>query len=62
MKYKVISNRFSGAELGSTLTEEDLVGCNVGALIEGGHLSVVSSRAVKAAASAEADEADTEES
>ena len=61
MKYKVLSHRLVGFAEGSTLNEEDLVGCNVGALVEGGHLQVVSSRAVKAAASAEADEAASQE-
>ena len=59
MKYKVVGNHnVSGFAPGDVIGSEELDGCNIGLLVEGGHLEIVQSRAVKAAASAEADEAD----
>lgn len=38
MAYKVNSDIFVPASLGSTVTESDLEGCNIDALVEAGHL------------------------
>lgn len=62
MKYKVVGNHsVNGAAPGSVLSADQLEGCNIGLLVEAGHLKIVQSKAVKAAASAEADEAEQEE-
>lgn len=37
--YKVLSDNFAGKNAGDTVTDEDLEGANIEALIEGGHLS-----------------------
>jgi hypothetical protein len=37
--YKVLSDLVDGKKAGDTITDEDLEGCNVAALIEAGHLS-----------------------
>lgn len=63
MKYKIVGSRpVAGFAPGATLSLEELHGCNLQALVEGGHLQAVSvsPRAVKAA-SAEADEAESKE-
>ena len=39
MNYKVITNRLAGHEPGDTITEADLEGANIDALIEAGHIS-----------------------
>jgi len=46
--YKVLSDLVSGKKAGETITDEELVGCNVDALIEGGHLAVESTSKTKA--------------
>jgi len=38
MTYTVNSDTFVPASLGSTVTDSDLEGCNIDALIEAGHL------------------------
>jgi len=38
-KYTVTSHRLAGHELGDTVTDDDLKGANVPALIAGGHLT-----------------------
>lgn len=38
MTYTVTSNIFVPASLGSTVSDNDLEGCNIDALIEAGHL------------------------
>lgn len=38
--YKVISDLVTGKNPGDTITDDELLGCNVEALIEGGHLAV----------------------
>ena len=40
MKYTVKSDRLAGHAQGDTVTDDDLKGANVPALIAGGHLSV----------------------
>ena len=58
-KYRVIGNHsVAGVPPGEVVSSEELHGCNIGALVEGGHLEIVQSKAAKAIASAEADEAD----
>jgi hypothetical protein len=37
--YKVVSNRVSGKKAGESITDEELGGVNVEALIEAGHLA-----------------------
>lgn len=39
MNYKVITDRLAGHEPGDTITEADLEGANIDALIEAGHIS-----------------------
>lgn len=41
-KYKILSDRLSVGEIGQTLDEEAFVGCNIEALIDGGHIEPVS--------------------
>lgn len=36
--YKVLSDNFAGGEKGTTVDGASLEGCNIPALIEGGHL------------------------
>ena len=38
-KYTVTSDRLSGHQLGDTVTDEQLAGLNIDALIEAGHLT-----------------------
>lgn len=62
MKFKIVGNHeVAGVAPGGIVSTDELQGCNIGALVEGGHLEIVQSRAVKAAASAEADEAESKE-
>jgi hypothetical protein len=37
--YKVLSDNFAGKACGETVTDEELEGCSVEALIAGGHLA-----------------------
>lgn len=37
--YKVVSDLVSGKKTGETITDEELVGCNVDALLAGGHIA-----------------------
>ena len=37
--YKVLSDNFAGKACGETVTDEELQGCSVEALIAGGHLA-----------------------
>lgn len=37
--YKVISDNLSGHQAGDTVTDEDLAGVNIAALIDGGHIT-----------------------
>jgi len=46
--YKVVSDLVSGKKSGDTITDEELVGCNVDALIEGGHITAESTSKTKA--------------
>ena len=62
MKYRIVGNHaVNGAAPGSVLSTDELDGCNIGLLVEAGHLEIVQYKAVKAAASAEADEAEPKE-
>lgn len=36
--YRVISNNLAGHQAGETVTDEDLAGANIAALIDGGHI------------------------
>ena len=42
--YKVTSDNFAKGAKGSTVSDADLEGLNISALIEGGHLSEVKSK------------------
>lgn len=42
--YKVLSNRVSGKKAGDLISDEELAGANVEALIEGGHLALVANK------------------
>lgn len=46
--HKVLTDRIAGKAAGDTITDEELVGCNVDALIEAGHLSAPTPKAIKA--------------
>lgn len=45
--YKVLSNRFSLGKKGETVDSALLDGCNIGALVEAGHLAEVSAKVSK---------------
>lgn len=70
--YRIVGSRsVAGKAPGEVLSDEELQGCNLEALVQGGHLEafveaepervVEPKKAVKTVASAEADEADPEE-
>lgn len=46
--YKVLSDNFSGKSAGETVTDEELEGCSVEALIAGGHIAPAAKQAKKA--------------
>lgn len=46
--YKVASSRVTGKKVGDTITLEELSGCNVEALLEGGHIVAESTQPKKA--------------
>lgn len=59
--YRIVGSRsVAGRAPGEVLSDEELAGCNLAALVEGGHLEPIR-KAVKTVASAQADEADPEE-
>jgi hypothetical protein len=37
--YKVLSDLIDGKKAGDTITDEELEGCNIAALVEAGHLA-----------------------
>jgi hypothetical protein len=45
--YKVVSKRLVGLAEGATVSDTDLDGANIAALIEGGHLAPIGSRPPK---------------
>ena len=49
--YKVLSDRFALGEKGKTVDSDALVGCNIEALVEGGHLAEVNSKVSKSVTS-----------
>lgn len=52
-KYQVISDRLDGKTFGDVVSETDLVGANIDALVEGGHLTPVVKTSKKDEAKAE---------
>ena len=42
--YKVISSRLAEMPEGSIVTDDDLIGLNITALIDGGHLATVATK------------------
>ena len=56
MKYTVTSDRVAGHASGDTVTDDDLEGANIAALVAGGHLTPVETKSRrKAQAESEAD-------
>lgn len=47
MTYKVISDRVADKQPGDIISEEELAGMNVGALLEAGHISKTETRKTK---------------
>jgi hypothetical protein len=45
--YKVLSDRVADKSAGDTITDAELVGCNIDALIEGQHIEAIATRASK---------------
>lgn len=45
--YKVLSDNFAGKEAGDTVSDSELDGLNVDALIEGGHLAKTTNQTKK---------------
>lgn len=45
--FKIASNKIAGREAGSVVRDTDLVGVNIAALVEAGHLLPVSGREAK---------------
>jgi hypothetical protein len=52
-KYQVTSHRLAGAAFGTVVSDSDLDGANIDALVEGGHLTPVSKTSKKDEAKAE---------
>lgn len=46
-QYKVISSRMPNHKQGGTVSEDDLAGANVEALLDGGHIAEIGSRFTK---------------
>jgi len=46
-QFKVVSSRLSGHAQGSLVSEQDLDGANIAALIEAGHLAEIGSKVSK---------------
>jgi hypothetical protein len=46
--YKIASERLAGFTFGETVTEEQLEGVNIPALVESGHLEAVTTKPTKA--------------
>lgn len=46
--YKVASDRIAGKKAGDSITLEELRGCNVAALLDGGHIVAESTQPKKA--------------
>ncbi len=46
-QFKVISHRMPGFKQGATVSEDDLAGANVEALLDGGHIAEIGSKFTK---------------
>lgn len=46
-QFKVVSHRLANHPAGSTVSEDDLAGANVEALLDGGHLAEIGSKPTK---------------
>lgn len=46
-QYKVLSERFTGGKVGSLVDSDSLEGCNIEALVSGGHLAEVPAKTNK---------------
>lgn len=45
--YKVLSDRVADKSAGDTITDTELEGCNIDALIEGQHIEAIAAKASK---------------
>lgn len=45
--YKVLSDRVADKKVGDTISDAELVGCNIDALIEGQHIEAIAAKASK---------------
>ena len=43
-QFKIVSDNFALGAAGETVSEEQLDGCNISALVEGGHITEVSGK------------------
>lgn len=46
-QFKVVSHRLANHPAGSTVSEDDLAGANVEALLDGGHIAEIGSKVTK---------------
>lgn len=46
--YKVASDMIAGKATGDTITDEELEGCNIAALVEAGHITGATTTSTKA--------------
>ena len=46
--YKVVSDRIVGKKPGDTVTDEELDGCSIAALVEAGHITGTTTTSTKA--------------
>ena len=46
-QFKVVSQRLANHPAGSTVSEDDIAGANVEALLEGGHIAEIGSKVTK---------------
>ncbi len=44
MKYKIVSGRLAEADMGKIVDSSDLAGCNIGALLDSGHIVPVEAK------------------
>lgn len=49
MQFEVVSTRLTGFQPGDVVSEDDLAGCNIEALVNGGHLKIKTAKSHKPA-------------
>ncbi len=47
MQFEVVSSRIAGLKPGDVVSEDDLIGCNIEALVNGGHLKIKTAKSHK---------------